>query len=79
MKRGALKATNVSPEEYPSGLSIFPQGVFHIYDYQFFYRNLQDNVTARIDAYLSEDAEEEPAAAPVVAYDFEEDEEEDAA
>ncbi len=79
MKRGALKATNVSPEAYPSGLSIFPQGVFHIYDYQFFYRNLQENVAARIDAYLSEDAEEEPAAAPVVAYDFEEDEEEDAA
>ena len=78
MKRGALKATDVSPEAYPSGLSIFPQGVFHIYDYQFFYRNLQENVAARIDAYLSEDAEEEPAAAPVVAYDFEEDEEEDA-
>ena len=61
MRRGALKVTDVSPEEYPSGLSIFPQGVFHIYDYQFFYRNLQENVAARIEAYFSEKDEEEAA------------------
>lgn len=82
MKRGALKATDVSPEEYPSKQAIIPQGVFHVYDFQFFYRNLQDNVAARIDAYLAEEDEEEPAAAPVVAEvvaEDEDDEEEDAA
>ena len=62
MKRGALKAPDVSPEAYPSGLSIFPQGVYHIYDYQFFYRNLQENVAARIEAYFSGENEEDDAA-----------------
>ena len=50
--RGALKVTDVTPEEYPPGLSIFPEGVYHLYDYQFFYRNLQQNVAVRLSAYL---------------------------
>ncbi len=49
--RGALKVTDVSPEDYPAGLSIFTDGIYHLYDYQFFYRNLQENVKTRIAAY----------------------------
>ena len=37
-------------------MSIFPDGVYHLYDYQFFYRNLQENVEVRLDAYLAEQA-----------------------
>ena len=51
--RGALKVPDVSPEDYPAGLSIFADGVYHLYDYQFFYRNLQQNVALRVEAYLS--------------------------
>ena len=51
--RGALKVPDVSPEDYPAGLSIFTDGVYHLYDYQFFYRNLQENVQTRIDAFTS--------------------------
>ena len=50
--RGALKVTDVSPEDYPPGLSMFQEGVYHLYDYQFFYRNLQENVGDRLEAYL---------------------------
>lgn len=50
--RGALKVPDVTPEEYPPVLSIFSDGVYHLYDYQFFYRNLQKNVGVRLDAYL---------------------------
>ena len=50
--RGALKVTDVTSEEYPPVLSIFDSGVYHLYDYQFFYRNLQENVSARIANYL---------------------------
>lgn len=50
--RGALKVTDVIYEEYPAGLDIFEDGIYHLYDYQFFYRNLQDNVQTRIDAYF---------------------------
>lgn len=52
-QRGTLKVPDVSPQEYPPVLSIFSDGIYHLYDYQFFYRNLQENVGVRIDAYLS--------------------------
>ncbi len=51
--RGALKVTDVTPEDYPAGLAIFEDGVYHLYDYQFFYRNLEENVKTRIDAYYA--------------------------
>ena len=50
--RGALKVPDVSPEEYPPVIQGFDQGVYHVYDYQFFYRNLQENVALRLAAYL---------------------------
>ena len=49
--RGALKVIDVTEEDYPAGLSILDEGVYHLYDYQFFYRNLQDNVAVRVDEY----------------------------
>lgn len=52
-ERGTLKITDVTPEEYPAALDIFEDGVYHVYDYQFFYRNLQKNVKARVNAFLS--------------------------
>ena len=51
--RGALKVTDVTPQEYPAGLSIFEDGVYHLYDYQFFYRNLEENVGVRMKAFLN--------------------------
>lgn len=52
--RGALKVTDVTPEEYPAGLNIFVDGIYHLYDYQFFYRNLEENVAARLSAYAGD-------------------------
>lgn len=52
--RGSLKVLDVDPEQYPPVLSIFSEGVYHLYDYQFFYRNLQENVNVRLNAYLNE-------------------------
>lgn len=50
-ERGALKITDVTPEEYPPILTIFEDGIYHLYDYQFFYRNLQENVKVRCEAF----------------------------
>jgi hypothetical protein len=50
--RGALKVTDVTAKDYPAGLSIFKDGIYHLYDYQFFYRNLQKNVHDRVTAYV---------------------------
>ena len=54
--RGALKVPDVTPEMYPPVLPIFSDGVYHLYDYQFFYRNLQENVEVRLNAYLEDAA-----------------------
>ncbi len=52
-KRGALKTPDIDPEVYGAALSILEPGEYHIYDYQFFYRNLEKNVQNRIQAYLN--------------------------
>lgn len=49
--RGTLKVTDIDKADYPSSISLFPEGVYHVYDYQFFYRNLQKNVSDRINAF----------------------------
>ncbi len=49
--RGSLKVTDVTAEEYPPVLSMFSEGEYHIYDYQFFFRNLQENVAVRVSAF----------------------------
>ena len=51
--RGALKVPDVNPQEYPPVLEIFRPGIYHLYDYQFFYRNLEQNVQKRIEKYLN--------------------------
>ncbi len=50
-ERGSVKVTDISPEDFPAVLGLFPEGAYHIYDYQFFYRNLQENVANRINIY----------------------------
>ena len=52
-KRGTLKVTDINKEDYPASLPIFTDGVYHIYDYQFFYRNLQKNVGDRVESFLN--------------------------
>ena len=52
-KRGTLKVPDVDPDEYPPRIPMFKKGEYHIYDYMFFYRNLQENVRLRIEKYQS--------------------------
>lgn len=54
--RGTLKITGIPFDDYPETL-IFPKGVYHLYDYQFFFGNLRENVQKRIDAYLKKQSE----------------------
>lgn len=55
--RGTLKVTGMAEQDpdgslYPSRIDGQPYGVFHIYDWEFFYRNLEKNVQTRIAEYL---------------------------
>ena len=52
--RGELVVTDVTAQEYPAQLSIFPEGSYHIYDYLFFFTNLKKNVADRTAAFLDE-------------------------
>lgn len=53
-ERGSLKVTDIVMSDFPAGIPNLPEGSYHLYDYQFFYRNLQENVQKRLDAYLSQ-------------------------
>ncbi len=55
-ERGALKVTDINPEEYPKGLDILPDGAYHLYDYQFFFMNLKENVQRRAELYMEQHA-----------------------
>ena len=59
--RGTLKVTDVDGKKYPPVLSLFAEGIYHIYDYQFFYRNLQQNVELRINTFIEERQEQNAA------------------
>lgn len=59
--RGTLKVTDVDKKEFVPGLPLFSEGVYHIYYYQFFYRNLQQNVNLRIKTFMEERREENAA------------------
>ena len=52
-ERGTLIVTDVNSADYPQILKLFPVGIYHLYDYQFFYRNLQKNVAVRTAEYIS--------------------------
>ena len=47
--RHTLKLPDIVKEDYSN--TLFPDGVYHPYDYQFFYRNLEENVFVRLEAW----------------------------
>ena len=47
-ERGTLKVPDAEESLYPSVISFIEDGVYHLYEYQFFYRNLEENVYQRI-------------------------------
>lgn len=51
--RGVLKVTDILSSDYPPVVPGLPDGAYHVYDYQFFCRNLQENVKARSNGYLA--------------------------
>ena len=57
-ERGVVKVTDVSAADYPAVVPGLPEGAYHVYDYLFFYRNLQQNVRVRTEQYLLTKAKE---------------------
>ena len=53
VERGVVKVTDVDPAEYAPIVPGLPYGAYHVYDYQFFFRNLQQNVAERLASYMA--------------------------
>ncbi|MCR5000581.1 MAG: DUF3089 domain-containing protein [Lachnospiraceae bacterium] len=51
-ERGVIKIPDIDPNDYPAVIPNLPDGAYHIYDYQFFYRNLEENVGKRISSFM---------------------------
>lgn len=64
--RGTLKVTDVSPEKFVPDLGFLDVGDYHVYDFLFFYRNIECNVQKRIATYLGEKFEYEPTKGPEI-------------
>jgi len=47
---GALIAAEPNPEDYDV-VETFPPGIYHVFDYSFFYNNLKKNVNDRINSF----------------------------
>ena len=53
-ERGVVKVTDIQPKDYQPVVPGLPEGSYHIYDYQFFFRNLQNNVEDRLNEYMEQ-------------------------
>ena len=54
LKRGELGLLCAGRGQRCRSLPILPEGSYHLYDYQFFFRNLQQNVEQRINSYMED-------------------------
>lgn len=50
-ERGVVKVTDIDAKDYQPIVPGLPEGGYHVYDYQFFFRNLEQNVKDRIESY----------------------------
>ena len=51
--RGVVVCSTVDVEKWAPGNAMLPKGVFHSFDYPFYYYNIRDNATNRTNKYLS--------------------------
>jgi hypothetical protein len=52
--KGVLITTTPDVDVWsPGGANAFPKGVFHSFDFPFYYFDVQGNAKQRIDAYLA--------------------------
>lgn len=52
-ERGSVICSSVDVEVYAPDGAIFPKGVYHLNDYGFYYQNIRENASKRIEAYMN--------------------------
>jgi len=53
-ERGVVICSTVDVEKLSPGSQVFPKGVYHSYDYPFYYYNLRENAAIRVEKYFKE-------------------------
>ena len=53
--KGAVICSTAEVEKWSPGNVIFPQGVFHSFDYPFYYYNIRENAANRTEKFLNKD------------------------
>lgn len=63
--RGTVICSTINIDKFSTKMlgGVFPRGVYHGYDYQLYYFDIQANVHKRIQSYLNKAAQELPCAA----------------
>ena len=61
VERGVIKVTDIAAADYPPIVPGLPEGAYHVYDYQFFFRNLQQNVADRLAIFTAANTLEQAA------------------
>ncbi len=51
--KGVLVCSTADEDKYAPGHAIFGRGVYHSFDYPFYYYNIQENAANRVEKYLS--------------------------
>ena len=51
-QRGTMIVPDISPKDYPPGEPLFVEGCYHNFELNLYYRNLQQNVKDRVQAYF---------------------------
>lgn len=52
LEKGVVICSTADVEKLSPGNSVFPRGVFHLYDYQFYYFNIQENAANRVKHFF---------------------------
>jgi pimeloyl-ACP methyl ester carboxylesterase len=51
-ERGTIVCSTVNPDDYISAYGLFPKGIYHSYDFAFYFCNLRTNAAERITKFL---------------------------
>jgi hypothetical protein len=54
-ERGTIICSTVSPKEYISAYGLFPEGIYHSFDFAFYYYDLRVNAAERIINFLNKE------------------------
>jgi len=57
---GVLICSLIDPDKLPAGTQVFGRGIYHSFDYPFYYFNIRENAANRAENFLNTDEAARP-------------------